>query len=114
MSSCIFCRIASHQSSAKIIYEDDTVMAFQDMDPKAPTHLLIIPRKHITSIDDLTDEDGQLVGKMFLIAKQVAGDLNLDKSGYRLVINTGREGGQAVFHLHIHLLGGRPMHWPPG
>ena len=114
MSTCIFCQIASHQSSAKIIYEDNAVMAFHDIDPKAPTHLLVIPRKHITSVDDLTDEDGQLAGKMLLIAKQVASELNLDKSGYRLVINTGREGGQAVNHLHMHLLGGRPMHWPPG
>jgi histidine triad (HIT) family protein len=114
MSSCIFCQIACHQSSAKIIYEDDTVMAFQDIDPKAPIHLLIIPRKHITNVEDLTDEDGQLAGKMLLIAKKVARKLSLDKSGYRLVINTGREGGQAVHHLHMHLMGGRPMHWPPG
>jgi histidine triad (HIT) family protein len=114
MSSCIFCQIANHQSSAKIVYEDNTVMAFQDIDPKAPTHLLIIPRKHISSLNNLADEDVQLAGKMLLIAKQVATELNLDKSGYRLVLNTGREGGQAVYHLHMHLLGGRPMYWPPG
>jgi histidine triad (HIT) family protein len=114
MSPCIFCRIASHEASAKIFHEDDSVIAFHDIDPKAPTHLLIIPKKHIGSIDDLTPEDVQLVGNMLLVAKQVARDLNLDKSGYRLVLNTGRDGGQAVFHLHMHLLGGRPMHWPPG
>ena len=114
MSSCIFCRITSHQASANIVYEDDNVIAFHDTDPKAPVHLLIIPKRHIGSINDLTDEDEPLVGKMLVVAKEVAKDLNLNDTGYRLVINTGREGGQAVFHLHMHLLGGRPMHWPPG
>ena len=114
MSPCIFCRIASHESSAKIVHEDDSVIAFHDIDPKAPTHLLIIPKKHIDSIDDLTPEDEQLAGNMLLVARQVARDLKLNKSGYRLILNTGRDGGQAVFHLHMHLLGGRPMHWPPG
>jgi histidine triad (HIT) family protein len=89
-------------------------MVFHDIDPKAPTHLLIIPKKHIESINQLADEDETVVGKMLLAAKKVAKEFQLDNAGYRLVINTGREGGQAVFHLHMHLLGGRPMRWPPG
>ena len=114
MTSCIFCRIVSHQSSAEVVHEDDSIVVFHDIDPKAPTHLLIIPKKHIDSMDHLADEDQEVAGKMLLAARKVAEALQLDNSGYRLVINTGREGGQAVSHLHMHLLGGRPMRWPPG
>ena len=114
MSSCIFCRIASHQQNANILKEDDDIMVFHDIDPVAPVHLLIIPKRHIESVRDLSEKDRQLAGKMFLMAQQAAIETGLDRSGYRLVVNTGREGGQAVFHWHMHLLGGRSMRWPPG
>ena len=114
LNNCIFCKIARHESPANIVWEDEQVMVFHDIAPQAPLHLLIIPKQHLAKIEDAEDNHEKLLGKMLYTAKQQAEKLGLNERGYRLVINNGREGGQAVFHLHIHLLGGRAMHWPPG
>lgn len=109
----IFKRIIDKEIPAEIVYEDDLCLAFRDVAPKAPTHVLVIPKKEIPSIDGLTDEDKNLAGHLLLIAKQVAGELGL-ADGYRVVINCGADGGQTVDHLHLHIMGGRGMGWPPG
>ena len=109
----IFKRILDKEIPAEIVYEDDLCMAFCDIDPQAPTHVLIIPRKEIPSVDSLADEDAALVGHMWCVIRDLARKMELD-GGYRVVINCGPDGGQAVDHLHFHLLGGRAMKWPPG
>ena len=109
---CLFCRIATGEMSAEIVHEDDDLVTFRDINPQAPTHILVIPRKHVASVDDLEPADAELVGKLFLAAKEVAADEGLE--GYRLVVNNGAEAGQSVFHIHLHVLGGRAMRWPPG
>jgi histidine triad (HIT) family protein len=114
MTDCIFCKIADHRMPAKIIREDTQVVVIHDINPQAPVHLLVIPKKHITKISEMEEKDQALLGKMIFVAKQQAEQLGLHEKGYRLVFNNGREGGQAVFHIHLHLLGGRQMHWPPG
>lgn len=114
MSDCLFCRIASKEMPAKIVYEDDDVIAFRDITPQAPTHILIIPRKHISSNLDITDTDAGLVGKLFIVANRLAKEEGVDAGGFRTLFNCGADAGQAVFHLHLHLLGGRKMSWPPG
>jgi histidine triad (HIT) family protein len=114
MSHCIFCNIAEHKIPADILYEDDEVMVFRDINPQAPVHLLTIPKKHIAKISEMEAEDQLLVGKIIYIAKQVAQEQGISESGFRMVFNNGRHGGQDVHHIHLHLLGGRPMHWPPG
>ncbi len=114
MGDCIFCKIASHEIQSDIVYEDEEFLAFRDINPQAPTHILIIPKKHIPTINDLSIEDAQLIGKMVLLAKKIANDEGISERGYRLVFNCNREGGQMVFHIHLHLLGGRAMGWPPG
>lgn len=111
---CIFCKIAAGQIPAKLAYQDDDVVAFHDLTPQAPTHILIIPRKHIMTINDLTEADAPLIGKLFLAAKQIAAKEGFAENGYRLVMNTNRDAGQSVFHIHLHLLAGRPLSWPPG
>lgn len=111
-ADCLFCGIAGGEGSADVVHEDEDVVAFRDINPQAPTHILVIPRKHISTVDDLQPEDAELVGKLFLAAKEVAAGLGLD--GYRLVMNTGAPAGQSVFHIHLHLLGGRSLGWPPG
>ena len=111
---CIFCQIANKTMDAGIIYEDDEVVAFNDTFPKAPTHILIIPRKHIPTLDDVADDETLLIGKMVQTAKKLAADLGLSAPGYRIVMNCNEGGGQAVFHIHLHLLGGRALAWPPG
>lgn len=111
---CIFCRIASRQVPARIAYEDDDVVAFHDAHPQAPTHILVIPRKHLTSLNDAAPEDVLVLGKVLAAARQVAQDQGLEASGFRVVINTGPNAGQSVFHVHAHVLGGRAMAWPPG
>lgn len=111
---CIFCKIASGEISSQIEHQDQEILAFRDINPQAPVHLLIIPRRHIPRLSDLTEEDRELMGKMVLVATDLARQHRLDERGYRLVVNCGREAGQGVFHLHLHLLGGRTMHWPPG
>lgn len=110
MSDCIFCKIAAGEFNTEFLFEDDRAVAFKDLSPQAPVHVLVIPRAHSESVKAMEDE--ALIGHLFTAAKQVAKDLAL--TDYRLVINTGEKAGQSVFHTHLHLLGGRPMHWPPG
>lgn len=109
----IFRKIIDREIPADIVYEDEKCLAFRDIDPKAPTHVLVIPKKEIASVDDIADEDQALIGHLYLVIRNLARDLNL-ANGYRVVVNCGNEGGQAVDHLHFHLLGGRQMKWPPG
>jgi histidine triad (HIT) family protein len=111
---CLFCRIANGEISAKKIYEDGEVVAFHDINPQAPTHVLVIPRKHIPSLDDMDAADTGIVGTAILRAAQIARDLRLPAEGYRIVANHGDAAGQSVFHIHFHLLGGRNFGWPPG
>jgi histidine triad (HIT) family protein len=114
MNACIFCQISTGQLPAAIEYEDDQIVAFRDIHPQAPVHILIIPRKHIATTNDLTPEDAELVGKMVLVARGLAERIGFAERGYRLTFNCNRDGGQAVYHLHLHLMGGRAMSWPPG
>lgn len=111
---CLFCKIINGDIPASIIYQDEDVMAFNDINPQAPSHKLIVPRKHIATINDLSVQDHALLGKMTLAAKHLAKELNIDQEGYRLVLNCNAGAGQTVFHIHMHLLGGRPLSWPPG
>jgi histidine triad (HIT) family protein len=111
---CIFCKIVKQEIPATIVYQDGHVIAFDDLYPKAPIHKLIIPRKHIATLNDIENADTELMGRLFQVAKQLAKELNLDNSGYRTVMNCNSGGGQEVFHIHLHLLGGRQMYWPPG
>jgi histidine triad (HIT) family protein len=113
-ADCLFCRIAGGEIPAKIIHEDADVVAFRDIDPKAPTHVLVIPRRHVASAEELEDADAALLGRLVLTASAIAQSEGISSQGYRLVLNTGANGGQSVFHLHVHLLGGRRMTWPPG
>jgi histidine triad (HIT) family protein len=110
--SCIFCRIARGEIPAQMVVNNKDVAAFRDLNPQAPVHILIIPKRHVASLDDANDSD--LLGRMMTLAAAIARQEGLSKSGYRTVINTGKDGGQSVDHLHIHLLGGRAMTWPPG
>jgi histidine triad (HIT) family protein len=112
-SDCLFCKIARKEIPAKIVYEDADVFAFEDIGPQAPTHILICPRKHFASLNDAVAEDQNVLGKLQLVAAQMARERDL-LDGYRTVINSGRGAGQSVFHLHLHLLGGRSFRWPPG
>lgn len=110
---CIFCKIANKELDTELIYEDENIVAFNDLNPEAPTHILVIPKKHIESNDDLTMEDSHLIGEIFQVIKKLAKDLNLN-DGYRIVNNCKEDGGQTVNHLHFHVLGGRKLQWPPG
>jgi histidine triad (HIT) family protein len=112
-SDCLFCKVARKEIPAKIVYEDADVFAFEDIGPQAPTHILICPRKHFASLNDAVADDQIVLGKLHLVAAQIARERNL-LDGYRTVINSGRGAGQSVFHLHLHLLGGRSFRWPPG
>ncbi len=114
MSECVFCRIVAGEAPAAFVHRDDEVVAFHDVAPRAPVHLLLVPVRHIESLSDASDQDLTTLGRILLLARDLAAKENLDKSGYRVVTNTGRSVGQSVFHLHFHLLGGRPMSWPPG
>ena len=111
---CLFCRIATGEIPAKKVYEDNDDVAFNDINPQAPTHVLVVPRKHIATLDEMNEADTQTVGNVLLRAAQIARDLQLTAEGYRVVINTGEAAGQTVFHIHLHVLGGRTMTWPPG
>jgi histidine triad (HIT) family protein len=111
---CLFCKIATGKVHAKIIYEDENVMAFEDINPQAPVHTLVIPKKHISTTLDIKEDDSALIGSLFRIAGQVAREKGIAERGFRLVSNTNPEAGQTVYHIHLHLLGGRHMHWPPG
>lgn len=112
--SCIFCNIASGKQATQLVYENDHVVAFRDIHPQAPTHILIIPRQHIATINDLAAEDAALPGEMFLAVKTIAARLGFADNGYRAVLNCNRDGGQSVYHIHLHLLAGRHLGWPPG
>lgn len=114
MENCIFCKIANGEIPSKVVYQDEDVVAFEDINPQAPHHILLIPRRHIPSMADLTAADGPVLISLFAAAVKVAKDLGLNERGYRLVTNVGPDAGQAVFHLHFHLLGGRKFGWPPG
>jgi histidine triad (HIT) family protein len=114
MDQCIFCRIIERRVPARIVFEDDEIVAFEDANPQAPIHTLIVPRKHLTSLKDATPDDAPLLGRLFMVAAQLARERGLEAKGYRTVINTGLWAGQSVFHLHLHLLGGRVFRWPPG
>ena len=110
---CIFCKIVAGEIPAKKVLEDEHLVAFRDLNPQAPTHVLIIPRKHLASLDDASDEDRALLGRILLAAKELAAELGIG-GAYRVVNNCGASAGQSVFHIHFHVLGGRPMGWPPG
>ncbi len=114
MDDCVFCRILAGDIPSTSVYEDDRIYAFRDIDPKAPTHILVIPRRHLASLNEVTPGDRDLLGHMMTTATAIAVDEGLAPRGYRLVINCGADGGQAVDHLHLHLLGGRALGWPPG
>ncbi len=109
--SCIFCKIINKEASADILYQDDKIMAFKDIVPVAPVHLLIIPKKHISSVNYLESEDKELIGQLFLTAQKIAKEQGISGSGYRLVINVGQDAGQTVEHLHLHLIGGTKLPW---
>lgn len=111
--SCPFCEIVAGDASADVIVQNDRVTAFHDQSPQAPTHVLVVPNAHVVSLDEVDDADGDLLGELLMVARDLARRLSLDK-GYRVVINTGPQAGQSVMHLHVHLLGGRRMGWPPG
>lgn len=112
MTECIFCKIVNKEIPSEIVYEDDKILAFKDINPQAPVHLLIIPKEHIASIMEFNDDD--LIKDIFVVIKKLAKELSLDNSGFRIVNNCGQEGGQTVYHVHFHLLGKRAMKWPPG
>ena len=111
---CIFCKIAAGEIGGPPLYQDEDITAFKDLNPQAPSHILVIPNKHIVSVSAASAKDQMLLGKLMLVAAEVASQQGLADNGYRLVVNTGAHGGQTVFHLHVHLLGGRNMTWPPG
>ena len=112
--NCIFCKIIAKEIPAEIVHEDDQLLAFRDINAQAPQHLLIIPKQHIATLNDLSRNDSELISHMVLTATKLAADLDLAEDGYRLVWNCNEQGGQEVFHIHLHLLGGRNMQWPPG
>jgi histidine triad (HIT) family protein len=114
MTDCIFCKIIAKKIPSKIVYEDDIALAFEDINPQAPVHTLVIPKKHIATVLDLKEEDAHLMGHLVKIANKIAKQKGIAERGFRLVTNCNPESGQEVYHIHLHLLGGRPMHWPPG
>ncbi len=114
MSECLFCRIGKGEIPAKIVHQDDRIVAFEDINPQAPTHTLLITRKHIPTLSDATEEDRDLLGHLMLVAAGLAKQKGIDSSGYRVVANCREGAGQSVFHVHLHLLGGRVFRWPPG
>ena len=114
MTDCLYCKIIRREIPSTIVYEDQRVIAFRDINPQAPTHVLVIPRRHIASLNELSVEDDQLLGEVVRRASLIAKDLGLSATGFRTVFNTGRDAGQTIFHIHLHLLGGRAIGWPPG
>ena len=114
MSDCLFCKIVAGQIPCTEVYSDENILAFRDIDPQAPTHILVIPRRHITGLSDLSDADSEMIGNLTTSATRIAAGEGLDQKGYRFVINNGQDGGQTVGHLHLHILGGRALAWPPG
>jgi histidine triad (HIT) family protein len=114
MGECLFCRIVSGEVPSDRVYEDDEILAFKDINPQAPIHVLLIPKKHMPTVLDMGEEDMRLVGRLFKVAGDIAREMGIAESGFRLVVNCNRDAGQAVFHFHVHLLGGRGFSWPPG
>jgi len=114
MEECIFCQIVAQKIPARLVYEDDDLVAFEDIKPQAPVHILIIPREHFPSLNEVPEEKKSILGQALLVARLLAEEKGIATSGYRIVLNTARDSGQEVFHLHFHLLGGRRMTWPPG
>ena len=114
MSDCLFCRIIAREIPASIVYEDDRVIAFNDITPQAPTHVLVVPKRHIQSLNELQQDDDEIVGELIRRAAAIAKEREVSAGGFRTVFYTNRDGGQTVFHIHVHLLGGRRMQWPPG
>jgi histidine triad (HIT) family protein len=114
MPDCIFCRIVKREIPASIVYEDEELLAFSDLTPQAPVHILIVPKRHIATLNDLSNADDALMGALLRRAAAIAADRGIAASGYRTVLNCNADGGQSVFHIHLHLLGGRTMSWPPG
>lgn len=114
MIDCLFCKIVAGEIPATIVRRENSWVAFRDINPKAPTHVLIVPVKHFASVSDASPAEEALLGRLLLAVKEVAAEEGIDKTGYRVVLNSGESAGQSVFHLHVHLLGGRPMSWPPG
>ncbi|MBT3738266.1 MAG: histidine triad nucleotide-binding protein [Candidatus Marinimicrobia bacterium] len=114
MDKCLFCKIINGDIAAKKVYENEHIIAFNDIDPKAPVHILVIPKKHIRSINELNSSDINLAGEIILAAKKIAKDQGIDSKGFRVVFNTNDDGGQTVYHIHMHIMGGRQMQWPPG
>ncbi len=113
-SECLFCRMLEGEIPSEKVFEDDQVYAFRDINPQAPTHILVIPRKHISSLDELTEAEAPLMGRLMTAGANIARQEGLSDKGYRSVINTGEHGGQSVHHIHLHIMGGRPLNWPPG
>lgn len=111
---CLFCKIVAKEIPGDVVYEDEHALAFKDLRPVAPTHVLVVPKKHIAAIHDLTPDDAATIGNVFVAARKVADQLGLTAAGYRLVVNDGDAAGQSVHHIHVHVLGGRQMTWPPG
>jgi len=111
---CLFCKIINKEIQAKTVYEDEKVLAFEDINPQAPIHILIIPKKHFANLNEMTEDDKEVVGHMFLVAGRIAKEKGVSENGYRAVFNTNKDAGQEVFHIHMHLLGGRKFAWPPG
>lgn len=111
---CLFCKISGGEINADVVYENDDVIAFRDINPQAPTHVLVIPRRHIATINDLEVDDAQTIGSLFLAARDIAAQEGIADAGYRAVMNCNAAAGQTVFHLHLHVLGGRSLQWPPG
>ena len=114
MTECLFCKIIAHEIPASIVYEDDRILAFNDINPQAPMHVLVVPKRHVATLNELSPDDDQMVGELVRRAAAIAKERGVSTGGFRTVFNTNREAGQTVFHIHLHLLGGRAMHWPPG
>ncbi len=112
--SCIFCKIVNGEIPSKKIYEDDKVLAFNDISPEAPVHFLVIPKEHIQSVNDLTEKNSEIISHIFLVINKLVRELNINETGYRIVNNCGKDGGQTVDHMHFHVLGQRDLKWPPG
>jgi len=114
MADCLFCKIINREIPASIVYEDERILAFNDINPQAPTHVLVVPKAHIATLNDVSSQDDQIVGELVRRAAAIAKTRGISAGGFRTVFNTNREAGQTVFHIHLHLLGGRAMEWPPG
>jgi histidine triad (HIT) family protein len=114
MDDCLFCKIADGRIPAKLVHQDEDTVAFEDLDPQAPVHLLVVPRRHVARVSELTPEDDAVMGKLYRVAASLARARGVAEGGFRVVMNTNADGGQVIFHVHLHLLGGRVMGWPPG